>query len=89
MVGISVTAWNAAAAPMRRAPPPRKSICRVRKFWVAASEAPSRKQQTRKPAKVRGTLGSRTPGSVGETGSPANGFTARQIHVPSATASGA
>src|ERR1041384_5963553 len=87
MVGVSVSAWKAAAAPIRSAPPPRKSICRVRKFWVAASEAPRRKQATRKPKKVSGMP--RTFGVATVVVAPGSGLIVRHTQVPKPAASGA
>src|SRR6266566_5747259 len=89
MVGISVNAWKAAAAPISSAPPPRTSIWSTRKFWVADSEAPSRKQEIRKPANASGMRGSFTCGVDAGTVSPGTGLIARQTHVPNVAASGA
>src|SRR2546422_10730409 len=82
MVGISAKAWNAAAAPMRNAPPPRKSICRLRKFCVAASDAPSRKQLTRNPQNPIGILATGRAGGLVEGGSCAVGMSDRHLDLP-------
>src|SRR5437762_5581517 len=89
MVGISVNAWKAAAAPIRSAPPPRTSIFSTRKFWVAASEAPSRKQATRKPANASGMRGTLTWGVDAGAVSRGIGLIVRQTHVPNVAANGA
>ena len=93
IVGISVRAWKAAAAPMIKAPPPRKLIRSVRKFWVAASDAPSRNALARNPTMATGTFGTRrgTPASGGSsTDSMAwTGFRKRHTHIPKSRVSGA
>ena len=77
---------------MRNAPPPRMSICTVRKFWVADRAAPSKNRLSRKLTMASGSrafIGAGWAIASPATGVTSTGLMKRHTQSPTIAASGA